>query len=258
MNRYDNPVSDHVIDLGVGTTAEPTRQERRRQWARTGGVGAGAVVLVAALAFGVVQLAPGQADAVGTRPTATLPADGGSTAGPAGGSTAEPNDTVNDTAAACSAAGLEPLYPTGNAPHEGAAEAAASIVTAASACDADGLMALAADSGTELLFGSETPEQTFALPEAEGADHYGILVTLLGSTRPAVAGGPEDNPTVVWPRVATPELRDDDAAWQEVVDAGILTQEEADAQRADTTFGYTGMVVGIAANGTWRYYSSTD
>jgi len=40
----------------------------------------------------------------------------------------------------------------------------------------------------------------------------------------------------------------------------IAAQERvvADAQRADETFGYTGMVIGIAEDGTWRYYSPTD
>ncbi|MFI9485293.1 hypothetical protein ACIG47_02795 [Promicromonospora sp. NPDC052451] len=166
--------------------------------------------------------------------------------------------TPGGPAGECSATGMTPLYPDGNAPTEGAAAAAASIVTAALDCDSEALVALAADSGTELMFGTETPEQTFALPEAEGVEHYRSLVALLGSTRPAVAGGDPANQTVVWPRVATQEFRDSDEAWQEVVDAGILTQEQADAQRADETFGYTGMVVGIAENGTWRYYSSTD
>lgn len=268
MNQDHN----RVHDLGVGTTAEPTRQERRRQRARLGGVGVGAVALVAALAFGIVQLAPGQADAAGTGGSqqdtqqdtrqGTEQAGAGSTAAPVGEVSAEPTEPASeqetDPAGDCSATGITPLHPTGNAPHDGAAAAAASIVTAASACDEDALVALAADSTTELMFGLETPEQTFVLPEAEHRDHYRTLVTLLGSTRSAVAGGPADNPTVVWPRVATEEFRDDDAAWQEVVDAGLLTQEDAAAQRADETFGYTGMVVGIAANGSWRYYSSTD
>lgn len=165
--------------------------------------------------------------------------------------------TPQGPAGECSATGVEPTYPADGSPSEGAAVAAESILDAALACDTDTLIALAADSRTELMFGTETPEQAFALPDTD-TERYRNLAALLGSTRGAFAGGPEDNRTVVWPRVATPEFRDSDEAWQEVVDAGILTQEQADAQRADETFGYTGMVVGIAENGTWRYYSATD
>ena len=56
----------------------------------------------------------------------------------------------------------------------------------------------------------------------------------------------------------TREEIDRDEAWDEAVEAGLLTQAEADAQRADETFGYTGMVIGIAEDGTWRYYEPTD
>src|SRR5687767_9309989 len=83
----------------------------------------------------------------------------------------------------------------------------AAFVTAAAAdCDSEALVALATDSGTELMFGTETPEQTFALPDTD-TQHYRTLVALLGGTRGAVSGGDPDNRTVVWPRVATPEFR---------------------------------------------------
>jgi hypothetical protein len=41
------------------------------------------------------------------------------------------------------------------------------------------------------------------------------------------------------------------------VEAGLLTQGEADAQRADETFGYTGMEIAIDQDGNWSYYSAT-
>ena len=42
------------------------------------------------------------------------------------------------------------------------------------------------------------------------------------------------------------------------MEAGLLTQAEADEQRADETFGYAGMVIGIDQSGTWRYYESSE
>jgi hypothetical protein len=168
------------------------------------------------------------------------PADGGGT-----GST--------DAAAACSADGLGMVYDPANSPSEGAGATAQAIVEAALACDSDQLIELATQYPTELMF-IETAEQTFALPDTE-TQHYRTLVALLAGTRGAVD---PDTATVVWPRVSTEEFRDSNEAWQEVVDAGLLTQEQADEQRADETFGYAGMVIGIGDDGTWRYYSADD
>ncbi|MFJ3403178.1 hypothetical protein [Promicromonospora sp. NPDC090134] len=162
-----------------------------------------------------------------------------------------------EAAGDCSADGLDLAYDPANSPSDGAGTKAAAIVDAVLACDSDQLMGLANQDGTELMFGTETAEQTFALPDTD-TQQYRTLVRLLAGTGGAVAGESGGVPTVVWPRVSTEEFRDSDEAWQEVVDAGLLTQEQADSQRADTTFGYTGMVIGIGEDGTWRYYSATD
>ena len=162
-----------------------------------------------------------------------------------------------EAAGDCSADGLDLAYDPANSPSDGAGTKAAAIVDAALACDSDQLMGLANQDGTELMFGTETAEQTFALPDTD-SQHYETLARLLTGTVGAVSGQSGGVPTVVWPRVSTEEFRDSDEAWQEVVDAGLLTQEQADSQRADTTFGYTGMVIGIGEDGTWRYYSATD
>ncbi|MFI2361864.1 hypothetical protein [Promicromonospora sp. NPDC019610] len=168
-------------------------------------------------------------------------------AGGSGGSDGE-------AARACSADGLDLAYDPANSPSEGAGAKAEAIVDAALACDSDQLMGLANQDGTELMF-TETAEQTFALPDTDSR-HYETLVRLLTSTMGVPSGQSGGVPTVVWPQVATEEFRDSAEAWQEVVDAGLLTQEQADAQQADGT--YTGMVVGIGEDGTWRYYSASD
>jgi hypothetical protein len=115
---------------------------------------------------------------------------------------------------------------------------------------------LATQYPTELMVTAEPAEEFFALPEGD-AQHYRTLVALLTGTGGAFDGGDTGNRNVVWPRVATEEFRDSAEAWQEVVDAGLLTQEQADAQRADETFGYTGMEIAIDESGAWRYYSAT-
>ena len=121
-------------------------------------------------------------------------------------------------------------------------------------CDSDTLIALAMDSGTELMSGTETPEQTFALPEPD-SEHYRTLTALLTGTTGAYSGEDSDEKAIVWPRVATEEFADSDEAWAEVVAAGLLTDAEAETQRAG---GYKGMRIGMTLDGTWQYYSAGD
>ena len=164
-------------------------------------------------------------------------------------------DPAGDASAACSADGLDLAYDPATAPSEAAGATAATIVEAALACDSDRMIELATEHSAELMFTTETSEQVFGLPEA---DHlpYETLVRLLTGTTGAASGGDPGNETIRWPRVSTEEFADSDEAWEEVVEAGLLTQEEADVQRADEMFGYTGMVIGIDRSGTWRYYSA--
>ncbi|WP_275001976.1 hypothetical protein [Promicromonospora iranensis] len=167
--------------------------------------------------------------------------------------TLAPNAGGGDAAGDCSADGLGLAYDPANSPSAGAGATAEAIVDAALACDSDRLVELATQYPTELLIPAEPAEQVFALPEDESL-HYLTLVGLLAGT----VGADQGDGTVVWPRVALDEFRDSDEAWDEVVEAGLLTQGEADAQRADAQgFGYTGMRIGIDDAGNWRYYSAT-
>lgn len=160
-----------------------------------------------------------------------------------------------DAAADCSAGGLTMTYDPARSPSEGAGATAQAIVEAALACDSDRMVELATQYPTELLVTAEPAEEVFALPE--GAEqHYRTLVALLAGTGGAFTGGDTGNQTVVWPRVVAEEFRDSADAWQEVVDAGLLTQEQADSQRADDVMGYVGMRIAIDESGAWRYYSA--
>jgi hypothetical protein len=169
---------------------------------------------------------------------------------------ATPPDT--DPSDDCSATGYDTQFNLDNFLTGDSAAAVSNIVLAAEACDSDALVALAEDSETELLSGTKTPEQVFALPE-DDAKHYRTLVALLANTRGEVVGelvgDATGDETMVWPRVATEEFADSDEAWQEVVDAGLLTAAEAEAQRAD---GYRGMRIGMTLAGDWLYYSAGD
>lgn len=173
----------------------------------------------------------------------------GSGAGSDGGSGA--------AAGECSASNLDLEYDPETAPTEAAGATAATIVEAAKGCDSDQLIQLATDDSTQLMFTAETPEQVFGLPEVDTLP-YERVVRLLAGTGGVVNGGDAGNETITWPRVSTEEYRDSDEAWAEVVEAGLLTQAEADTQRADETFGYTGMVIGIDRSGTWRYYEPSS
>ncbi|MFC8798700.1 hypothetical protein ACFT2C_13280 [Promicromonospora sp. NPDC057138] len=169
---------------------------------------------------------------------------------------APPADGGN-AAVECSASNLGMDYDPANSPSEAAGGTAQAIVEAATDCDSNGLIQLATEHDTQLMYSTETPEQVFSMPEND-AMPYETLVRLLAGTTGVVNGGDAGNETITWPRVSTKEFRDSDEAWAEVVDAGLLTQAEADTQRADETLGYTGMVIGIAEDGTWRYYEPTD
>ncbi len=163
-----------------------------------------------------------------------------------------------DAGLECSATGFDPEFNLDNFLTGDSAAAASDIVLAAEDCDSGALIALAKDSETELMSGTEIPEQTFALPEGD-AEHYRTLVALLAGTRGEVIGeivrDATGDETMVWPRVATEEFADSDEAWDEVVAAGLLTDAEAEAQRAG---GYQGMRIGMTLDGTWQYYSAGD
>jgi hypothetical protein len=186
---------------------------------------------------------------------------------PAGGvtATAEPTDEPSDlpTRGAdepsddCSAASLRsdtvPGFPGLPGP---AAETATTLLAAALDCDAEPLIALNEEDGTSTNFGGRTPEEFWTLPGAEEhQDVYANLAVLLTRVDFAeVPGSEETQPMYVWPRLQAGE--NSDAAWQEVVDVGLVTQEQADQMRAGE--GYLGPRLGIAEDGTWMFFIAGD
>jgi hypothetical protein len=170
---------------------------------------------------------------------------------------ATPLDT--DPSDDCSATDYEPHFNLDNFLTGDSAAAVSNVVLAAEACDSGALIALAEDSETELLSGTKTPEQVFVLPEGD-EKHYRTIVALLANTRGELIGGEivgdaTGDEVMVWPRVATEEFADSDEAWDEAVAAGLITDAEAEAQRAG---GYQGMRIGMTLGGTWLYYSAGD
>lgn len=159
----------------------------------------------------------------------------------------------------CSAQGLE-IADGPSLPDGAAGDTAGEILEAALDCDSGRLVDLATESGAELMVPLEAPEATFALPET-AALPYRTIAALLGGTTGGVRAeqsveGGQISETVVWPRVALDEFASSDEAWREVVEAGLLTAEDAAAQRANPTYGYQGMALSISEDGTWRAYSA--
>jgi RNA polymerase sigma factor (sigma-70 family) len=118
---------------------------------------------------------------------------------------------------------------------EGVRAAATEVLQAVTTCDAHGVAALGGGTDTEPHTSWSTPSvnEMFALPEAEGRTPYGMVARLLGETQPV---GDQAGLWWTWPRVT--KQVDDDAAWQEAIDAGAITEEQAAADRAQGI--YTG------------------
>ena len=155
----------------------------------------------------------------------------------------------------CSAGGRTQAPVTGTDLPEPTVTTAEFLVDAAVRCDEQLLATAATESGTKLTFGDADPTTFFGLPETEH-DLYATIVTLLTELPPA-AQAHTDPVAHVWPRVATEAFADDDAAWQEVVDAGLLEAGRADRMRQAGS-GYLGWRIGITADGDWTFLVAGD
>lgn len=134
--------------------------------------------------------------------------------------------------------------------------AAEFLLDAALRCDEQLLATAAFESGTTLTFGEADPYEFFGLPEQD-EEIYAIIATLLTQTPYAAEADDATPATFVWPRVHTSDWVDADQAWQEVVDAGLLTAAEADEMRAAGT-GYLGWRLGITGEGDWQFFVAGD
>lgn len=206
------------------------------------------------------QVADTTSGAGTTAPTgaATSPA-----AAPSDTPTAAPSPTTTEPASTepaasegdCSASGMTAGTVTGTDLPDPTRATAEFLVDAALRCDEQLLVTAATESSTNLSFGDVEPGTFFALPERE-EDLYATIVTLLTELTPATAA--HADPAVhVWPRVATEEFADDDAAWQEAVDAGLVTATQAEQMRAEGS-GYLGWRLGITVDGDWAFFVAGD
>lgn len=133
-------------------------------------------------------------------------------------------------------------------------EVAQEIKENAQDCRTDLLVKRASVDNTQLSFGAIPPEEAWALPET-GEKPYLMTTTALGM--PWGKETTNEGTFYVWPRVSTNEFMDDDTAWQEVVDGGLLTQADA-AEMRETFRTYVGYRIGIAEDGRWMFALAGD
>lgn len=170
--------------------------------------------------------------------------------------TPTPAATASPTSGDCSAAGTTGAVNGTDTLPEEAAATAAFLLDAAVRCDEPLLVTAATESDTQILFGNADPSTFFGLPE-DDQQVYGVIATLLTEVSYAAQADDSTPATFVWPRVATGDWAESDEAWQEVVDAGLLTQAEADEQRAAGS-GYLGWRIGITGDGDWQFLTAGD
>jgi len=107
---------------------------------------------------------------------------------------------------------------------------AADLLAAATTCDEGQIAELGGQLDT-VPYGLVDPpsvNEVFALPEADGRSPYATVARLLSETTPD-----RDLSSWTWPRVSrVVKYGDDDAAWQEAIDAGAITEEQAAVDRA--------------------------
>jgi hypothetical protein len=158
----------------------------------------------------------------------------------------------------CSAAELDLGAPDLSGLTAEARSTAESLLDAALACDTGTLVAMNSADDTSTNFGGRTPQEFWELPAAEEhEDVYAILARLIAESSWAADPGAGDvPPAYFWPRVATAEFADDDAAWQEAVDVGAVDPEFVEDIRTD--LGYIGWRLGIEEDGTWRFFIAGD
>ena len=113
--------------------------------------------------------------------------------------------------------------------------AVAELLTAATTCDEGKVAELGADLVTDPASRPDTTSvnDVFALPEADGQIPYATVARLLTETQPV---SDRTGLSWTWPRVSKQVNKD--AAWQEAIAVGAVTEEQAAADRAEGI--YTG------------------
>jgi hypothetical protein len=125
-----------------------------------------------------------------------------------------------------------------------AAAKAKKISAAARACDSKALVALASADSTGLA-GDKPPTAIFT---ADSPQNHVALATLLTLESTETFDG------TIQPKVFSERFRNDDAEWDKVIAAGLVTRAAA-AQMRQQDGGYTGYRVGISSDGTWSFFT---
>jgi len=231
---------------------------RRRRAAKQLGIGATTLAVTAALVVGGAALLPEQSPPPGPAASPSQTPDPTQAAPDA---SADPTTRPvlpterprGDCSAAATRTDMLPAFSELSAP---AADTATTLLAAAVDCDDKALVALSTQDGSSTSFGDRTPEEFWTLPGAEEhEDVYAILARILTRLEPAELPASQGMPAMyVWPRLQAGE--DSAAAWQEAVDAGLVTPQEADQMRAGG--GYLGWRLAITEDGTWQYFIAGD
>jgi hypothetical protein len=125
-----------------------------------------------------------------------------------------------------------------------AADKAKKIHAAAKACDAKALIALATADSTGLA-GEKAPTAIFT---STSPQNYVALATLLTMESTETFDG------TIQPKVFSERFSKDDAEWDKVIAAGLVTRSAAATMRQKDG-GYTGYRVGISSDGTWSFFT---
>ncbi|KGN37575.1 hypothetical protein [Knoellia subterranea] len=176
-------------------------------------------------------------------PTVTTTTSPSATSTPTTGGTAAPSQTSAPTKASCAAAGV--AAPNTSGMSAAAAAKAKRIHAAAKACDAATLIALAKADQTGLA-GEKPPNLVFT---ANAPQNYVALATLLTMQPTETFDG------TIQPRVFSERYAEDDAEWDKVIKAGVVTRAAANQMRLNDG-GYTGYRVGLASDGTWTFFTT--
>lgn len=154
-----------------------------------------------------------------------------------------PTPTPTVTRASCAASKAGAANTTGMSSE--AAAKAKKIMTAAKACDAKTLITLAKADSTGMA-GEKAPSAIFTSGNPQS---FVALATLLSMEPTETFDG------TIQPKVFSERYSGDDAEWDKVVAAGLLTKSAATKMRqADGA--YTGYRAGIASDGTWTFFTT--
>jgi len=126
-----------------------------------------------------------------------------------------------------------------------AAAKAKKIMAAAKACDAKTLITLAKADSTGMA-GEKAPSAIFT---SSTPQNFVALATLLTMEPTETFDG------TIQPKVFSERYAQDDAEWNKVVAAGLLTKAAATKMRLDDG-AYTGYRAGIASDGTWTFFTT--